>query len=232
MLDRAMDLYERYLTAYPDDEDASYQLVHACLFAKAYDRGLRHAQSKIAVQRLLWPTYLLYSYSGEMRQAVALARQEISFGQGGPAPAYFGPLVLATAGLHDEARRGWIRSAERLESRIRVADNERTRMFLALIYARLSDERAAREQVRRAQALNPGDPWVSFFASEVNAVLKDRAAALDALRASVAGGFLGLHYLDYYQQHPNGWFAYRDDPEFLRIRAGLAQKIAELRSRY
>jgi hypothetical protein len=62
--------------------------------------------------------------------------------------------------------------------------------------------------------------------------LADRDAALNALRRSVAGGFLGLHYLDYYQKPLYGWHRYRDDPEFKTIREGLARKIADLRARY
>jgi DNA-binding winged helix-turn-helix (wHTH) protein/tetratricopeptide (TPR) repeat protein len=232
MLDRAMDLYEKYLAAYPDDEDASYQLVHACLFAKAYDRGIRHAQPMVAVQRLMFPTYLLYANSGDFTHAVSLARQGIASGQGGPAPSYFAPLVLHSAGLPTEARAAWVRASERMEARLGHADNDRTRIFLGLIKARLGEDQPAREQVQRALALSPGDPWVFFFASELYAVLNDRSAALDSLRKSVASGFLGLHYLDYYQQPPNGWYTYRHDPEFSAIRAGLGRKIAELRTRY
>jgi hypothetical protein len=105
-------------------------------------------------------------------------------------------------------------------------------MFLAMIYARLQNERLAREQLRRAFAVNSRDPWLLVFASETYAILNDRDAAVDALRKSVAAGYLGLHYLDYYQHAPNGWYRYRDDPEFLQIRAGLARKIADLRTRY
>ena len=232
MLDRAMDLYERYVAAYPDDEDAWYQLVHTCLFAKAYERGLRHAQPMIARQRLLFPTYLLYANSGNLTHAVALARQSIAAGGGALTSPYFAPLVLDQAGLKTEARAAWVRGAAQLESRLRHGDNDRTRMFLGLIYARLHNASAAREQVSRALALSPDDPWVLYFASELYAVLGDRTAALDSLRRSVSAGFLGLHYVDYYQQSPNGWYAYRQDPEFMQIREGLARRIAELRTRY
>jgi DNA-binding winged helix-turn-helix (wHTH) protein/tetratricopeptide (TPR) repeat protein len=232
MLDRAIVLYERYVAAYPDDEDAWYQLVHACLFAKAYERGIRHAQRLVILQRLSFPTYLLYANSGDMPHAVALARHSIATGQNAPTTAYFSSLVLRSAGLEEEARGAWARAAERMETRLLRADNERTRMFLGLIYARLHKIQAAREQLSRALVLSPQDPWVLFFASELYAVLGDRPAALDSLRESVGAGFLGLHYLDYYQQPPNGWYAYRQDPEFVQIRNGLARKIAELRTRY
>lgn len=232
MLDRAMDLYERYVAAYPDDEEAWHQLVHACLFAKAYNRGLRHAEPLVARQRLLFPTYLLYANSGDMPHAVALARQSIQAGLGPPHTAYFSALVLYIAGLETEAHTAWLRAAAEMEDRLRRADNDRTRMFLGLMYARLKDSHAAREQVRRSLLLSPRDPWVLFFASELYAVLGDRTAALDSLRQSVSAGFLGLHYLDYYQQPPNGWYVYRQDPEFTQIRDGLARRIADLRTRY
>jgi tetratricopeptide (TPR) repeat protein len=232
MLDRAINLYERYLAAYPDDEDAWYQLVHACMFAKAYDQGLRYAQPLIARQRLLFPTYLLYANSGEMSHAVGLARQSIASTNGTTLTAYFAGLVLYSAGLEAEAYAAWTRAAAQAEARLRRTDNDRTRIFLGLMYARLKKVRAAREQVRRALALSPRDPWVYFFASELYAVLGDRTAAINSLRQSVSGGFLGLHYLDYYQQSPNGWYAQRRDPDFLQIRDGLARRIAELRTRY
>ena len=232
MLDRAMSLYERYLAAYPDDEDAAYQLVHACLFAKAYQRGIRHAQKLLAVQRLLFPTFLLYSNAGDLAHAVPLARQSIASPRGGTPAAYFAPMVLNIAGLHAEARTGWQHGAEGLEQRLGVSENERTRVFLAMIYTHLDRPDAAREHIRRALALNSGDPFTLFFASETYAQLGDRAAAIDALRRSVAGGFLGLQFLDYYQQEPNGWYRYREDPEFLAIHNGLAGKIADLRTRY
>jgi DNA-binding winged helix-turn-helix (wHTH) protein/tetratricopeptide (TPR) repeat protein len=232
MLDRAIDLYERYLTAYPDDQDAWYQLVHACLFAKAYDRGIRHAQRQLSAQRLLFPTFLLYFNAGDLPKALTLARQSIASNQGGAPEAYFAPLVVDSAGLHAEARAAWERAAERLEGRLGRAENERTRIFLAMTYARLGRQDAAREQIRRAIAVNAGDPSTLFFVSETYALLGDRAPAVDALRRSVAGGFLGLHFLDYYQQPPNGWSRFRQDPEFVSIHAGLAARIADLRTRY
>jgi DNA-binding winged helix-turn-helix (wHTH) protein/tetratricopeptide (TPR) repeat protein len=231
MLDRAIDLYERYLAAYPDDQDASYQLVHACLFAKAYARGIRHAQGPLSAQRLLFPTFLLYVYAGDLPKALTLARQSIASNQGLPA-AYFAPLVVASAGLQVEARAAWERAAVRLEGRLARSENERARIFLAMIYVRLGREGAAREQISRAIALNAGDPSTLFFVSETYALLGDRIAAVDALRRSVAGGFLGLHFLDYYQQPPNGWSGYRLDPEFVSIRAGLEARISDLRTRY
>jgi DNA-binding winged helix-turn-helix (wHTH) protein/tetratricopeptide (TPR) repeat protein len=232
MLDRAMDLFERYVAAYPDDEDAWFELVHACLFAKAYERGIRHAQPLVARQRLLFPTYLLYANSGDMPHAVALARQSIASGQGAPPTAYFSGLVLYKAGLETEAQAAWVRAAAHMEERLLRADNDRSRVFLGLIYARLHESRTAREQVRRALALSPGDPWVLFFASEIYALLGDRTAALESVRESVSSGFLGLHLLDYYQQAPNGWYAYRQEPAFVQIRDGLARRIADLRTRY
>jgi DNA-binding winged helix-turn-helix (wHTH) protein/tetratricopeptide (TPR) repeat protein len=232
MLDRAIDLYERYLAAYPDDQDASYQLVHACLFAKAYDRGIRHARRLLSTQRLLFPTFLLYFNAGDVPNALTLARQSIALNQGGAPAAYFAPLVVDSAGLQTEARAGWEHAAERLTGRLGRAENERTRVFLAMTYARLGRQAAAREQISRAIAVNAGDPSTLFFVSETYALLGDHLAAVDALRRSVAGGFLGLHFLDYYQQPPNGWFRYRQDAEFVSIRAGLAAKIADLRTRY
>jgi tetratricopeptide (TPR) repeat protein len=232
MLDRAIDSYERYLAAYPDDEDAAYQLVHACLFARQYERGIRHAQPLLAVQRLSFPTLLLYANSGDPGRAVALARQSIASRPAGTPEAYFAGQVLDRAGLHAEARAAWTDAAEDTKRRLAKIDNERSRMFLALIYSRLNRPQAAHAQIARALALNPGDPWILFFASETYALLDDRAAAFDALRRSVASGFLGLHYLDYYQQAPNGWSGYRNDPEFVAIRSGLDRKIVELRARY
>jgi DNA-binding winged helix-turn-helix (wHTH) protein/TolB-like protein len=232
MLDRAIALYERHLAAYPDDQDAWFQLVHACLFARAFERGIRYAEPHISVQRLLFPTFLLYANSGDLARAVPLARQSSASSVPGSVTGYFSALVLQSAGLQAEARVAWTRAAERAETGLSRADNERNRMFLAMIYARLQEPRAARDHVRRALTVNPDDPWILFFASETYAILADRTAALDALRRSVGGGFLGLHYLDYYQQAPNGWYRYRQDPEFIRIRTGLARKIAELRVRY
>jgi len=232
MLDRAIDMYERYLAIQPDDEVAMYNLVHACLFANQYDRGIRHAQPLVATQRLLFPTYLLYANSGDYANAVSLARQSLARHEEALTNSYFGALVLKGAGLEDEARSEWLTSVSRLKAKLELADNERTRMFLAMMLAQINQPAEAREQVQRAFALNPGDPWILFFASETYALLADRDAALNALRRSVAGGFLGLHYLDYYQKPLYGWHRYRDDPEFRAIRDGLARKIADLRARY
>jgi DNA-binding winged helix-turn-helix (wHTH) protein/tetratricopeptide (TPR) repeat protein len=231
MLDRAIDLYEQYVIAHPDDEDAWYQLVHACLFAKSYDRGLRHAQHLVAVQRLMFPTFLLYLNSGDLTHAVALARQSVAHKESLPAAAYFAGLVIYAAGQEAEASAAWKDAAERMNASLRKAENERTRMFLGLVYARLHEPDAARDQVRRAME-SQVDAWVLFFSSELYAILGDRSAAIQTLRQSVAAGFLGLHYLDYYQQSPNGWYAYRQDPEFVLIHDGLAHRIAELRTRY
>jgi tetratricopeptide (TPR) repeat protein len=232
MLDRAMDLYERYLAAYPDDQDGWFQLVHACLFAKAYDRGLRHARPHVAIQHLLFPTYLLYANSGAISRAVPLARQQIALDQSQIAPGYFSALVLDSAGFHEEAASAWTGAIRKIEAGLLHADNERKRAFLAMMYARLNQPDTAREQLARAHELKPGDPWLSFFSSETYALLGDRAAALAALRGSVAAGFLGVHYLHYYQEAPNGWHRFRNDPEYVQIRTGLEHKIAVLRTRY
>jgi tetratricopeptide (TPR) repeat protein len=232
MLDRAIDLYERYVAAYPDDADAWYQLVHACLFARQYDRGIRHAQPLLAVQRLAFPAFLLYANSGDLSRAVPLARQSAVPPPARTAAAYFAGQILDRAGLHAEAQAAWTAAAADAERQLAAADNERTRMFLALKYARLNRPDAARVQIARALALNAGDPWILFFASETYALLGDRSSAYESLRRSVGSGFLGIHYLDYYQHDPNGWHRYRNDAEFLAIRSGLERKIAELRARY
>jgi tetratricopeptide (TPR) repeat protein len=232
MLDRAMSLYERYLTVYPDDEGARNDLLTACVFADAYERGIRAAQPGLAVQRLFYPTHLLYANSGDFSRAVPMARQSMFSPSAGLNNGYFAGVVLKAAGLDDEAQRLWREVIERMNRNLDQVDNERTRMFLAMTYAQTRQANKAREQIERALALNPGDPWILFFASEAEALLADRAAALDYLRRSVANGFLGLHYLDYYQKPLYGWHRYRKDPDFRAIREGLARKIAELRTRY
>jgi DNA-binding winged helix-turn-helix (wHTH) protein/tetratricopeptide (TPR) repeat protein len=232
MLDRAIALYERYVAANPDDEDAWYQLVHACVFAGAYERGMRHAQSHIGLERLLFPTFLLPANSGDSSTAVSLARRTIASGKGSAAALYFAPLILWSAGFRAEARLAWQRAAETLDARLTGAENENTRKFLAMTCARLGRRTAARQHVRKVWESRPDDPWIGFFVSETHAILGDRAAAFDALRKTIAAGFLGLQYLDYYRQPPNGWYAYRHDPEFVAIRTNLERRISDLRTRY
>jgi len=140
--------------------------------------------------------------------------------------------VLHAAGFEAEARAEWERAADRLERRLAHDENERIRSFLAAIYARLDRAELAREQIRRSLDVKPGEPATRFFAAEVYAVLGDRAAALDALRQSVAGGFIGLPVVEYYEQEPNGLAAFSHDREYLSIRDGMARRIAELRARF
>jgi DNA-binding winged helix-turn-helix (wHTH) protein/TolB-like protein/Flp pilus assembly protein TadD len=231
MLDRASALYERYLASYPDDQVARNDFLHVAVFADAYDRGLRAARPALATQNLLYPTFVLYANSGDFARAAPMARQSSAMEQ---LPAlYFGPLVLKAAGFQDEARTAWSDGAAKVTALLSNAENERSRMWLAMIYAQLDRAGEARDQIHRALTLNPEDPWILFFASETHALLGDRAKALACLRKSVSQGFLGLHYLDYYHRKPLcGWNRYRADAEFLEIRNGLALKIAELRRRY
>jgi DNA-binding winged helix-turn-helix (wHTH) protein/TolB-like protein/Tfp pilus assembly protein PilF len=231
MLDRAADLYDRYLALNPEDEVARFDSVHVAVFANDCERGLRTAQPALASQRLLFPTFLLYANCGDFAHALPLARAALA---GGPLNVhlYFSPLVLKMAGREEEAKKGWEAGAERVGFWLAAADNERSHVWLAMIYAQLKRPEEAREQIRLALALNPEDPWILFFTSETQALLEDRLAALQSLRKSVARGFLGLHYLDYYQKPLYGWHLYRTDPEFLSIREGLARKIAELRNAY
>jgi DNA-binding winged helix-turn-helix (wHTH) protein/tetratricopeptide (TPR) repeat protein len=231
MLDRAADLYDRYLTSYPEDESARFDSVHVAVFATDCARGLRVAQPSLAMQRLAYPTFLLYANCGDFDHAVPLARRALT---GAPVVnhLYFAPLVLKAAGHEQEAQKAWLEGTERLSSMLAVADNERTHVWLAMLYAQLKRPDDAREQLRLALKLNPDDPWILFFSSETQALLDDRVAALQSLRRSVAGGFLGLHYLDYYQKPLYGWHRYRTDPEFLSIREGLARRIAALRTAY
>ena len=231
MLDRAADLYDRYLTSYPEDETARFDSVHVAVFANDCDRGIRTAQPALITQRLAFPTFLLYANCGDFARAIPLARQALA----GPpllVNLYFGPLVLKAAGREEESGKAWLAGTERIASLLAKVENERSHVWLAMLYAQLKRPDEAREQIRLALALNPEDPWILFFASETQALLEDRGAALQSLRRSVAGGFLGVHYLDYYQKPLYGWNHYRKDPEFLDIREGLARKIAELRKRY
>jgi predicted RNA polymerase sigma factor len=62
--------------------------------------------------------------------------------------------VLKGAGLQDEARSEWLTSVSRLKAKLELADNERTRMFLAMMLAQIDQPAEAREQVQRAFALN------------------------------------------------------------------------------
>jgi DNA-binding winged helix-turn-helix (wHTH) protein/tetratricopeptide (TPR) repeat protein len=232
MLDRSMDLFERYLASHPDDALTMSEFLHVCLFARSYERGIRHATPFLATGRLLYPTYLLYANSGDLKNGVLLSRESLNARQPGPAILYFSPFVLQQAGYEQEAREAWQHSAKVMRDRLEDVDNERTRMFLAMTYAKLEQSEEARNQISQALALNPGDPWVLFFASETYALMGDREAAISALRQSVARGYLGLHYLDYYQLPGYGLNRYRTNPEFLSIRSGLGQKIESLKSRY
>jgi tetratricopeptide (TPR) repeat protein len=173
---------------------------------------------------------MLYANCGDFGHAIPLARQAL--GTSLLVHLYFGPLVLKPAGREEEAKEAWLVGTERLASLLANAENERSHVWLAMLYAQLKRPDEAREQIRLALALNASDPWILFFASETEALLQDRVAALKSLRRSVAGGFLGLHYLDCYQKPLYGWSRYRTNPEFLSIREGLARKIAELRQRY
>jgi DNA-binding winged helix-turn-helix (wHTH) protein/tetratricopeptide (TPR) repeat protein len=231
MLDRAADYYERYLVSYPDDESARFDLVHVAVFANDYERGLRAARPALAMQRLPFPTFLLYANAGDFAHAVPLVKQALA-GSENFVHLYFGPLVLKAAGQDKAATRAWLDTSDRLSSLLGSADNERTHLWLAMTNAQLNRPAMARKHIRNALALNPDDPWVLFFVSETEALLGNHDAALVALRTSVNRGFLGLHYLDYYQRPLYGWNRYRKDPEFLAIRDGLARKIADLRARY
>jgi DNA-binding winged helix-turn-helix (wHTH) protein/tetratricopeptide (TPR) repeat protein len=231
MLDRAADLFDRYLALNPEDEAARFDAVHVAVFANDCERGIRTAQPALATQRLLFPTFLLYANCGDFDHSIPLVRQALA---GSPIAVhlYFGPLVMKAAGREEEAKQEWVKGAERLSSWLAGVDNERTHAWLAMLYAQLKRQDEAREQIRLALALNSRHPWLQFFVSETQALLGDRDAALQSLRKSVGGGFLGLHYLDYYQKPLYGWNRYRTDSEFLSIRDGLARKIADLRKIY
>ncbi len=232
MLDRAMDLYERYLASHPEDDGVRTDLVTLCVFADAYERGIRAAAPALVVQRLYYPADLLYANSGDSQRAVEMARKSIAPASAGVAALYFGPLILKAAGLEQEARETWTRAAELISARLRVEDNARTRIWLAMMYAQLGRGDDVREQIRRGIELNQArDPWTLFFSSETYALIGDRTSAIDSLRECIAKGFLGLHYLTYYQKPFYGWHRYRSDPEFRAIYAGLAQRVADLRAR-
>lgn len=161
-----------------------------------------------------------------------MARKSVAPASAGTAALYFGPLILKAAGLEQEARESWIRAAELITARLTVNDNARTRIWLVMTYAQLGREKDALEQIRRAIELNQGsNPWTQFFSSETYALMGDRTSAINSLRECIAKGFLGLHYLTYYQKPFYGWHRYRSDPEFRAIYAGLAQKVADLRAR-
>lgn len=232
MADRAVEMYGRYVAAYPDDDDAWYQLVLACAHAGAWERGIQHAQRRLEVQRLRFPALLVYMFSGNSAQAVSLARQSLASPRSSPAALYLAPLALSSAGFATEARSGWEHAARTIETRLNAVDNQQTRCYLAMTRARLGQTDNAWRELRQALDTDPEDLTALLYASEAYALLGDRTAALRALRRAVARGFLGLQYLDIYRRAPHGWHAYRNDPEFLQVYSALARKIADLRVRY
>jgi tetratricopeptide (TPR) repeat protein len=164
MLDRAVDLYERYLASHPEDDSVRSDLVTACVFADAYAQGIRAAAPALAVQRMYYPADLLYANSGDCQRAVEMARKSIAPASASNPALYFGPLILRSAGLEEEARQSWSRATGLMAARLSVNDNARTRMWLAMMYAQLARGEDAREQILRGiERSQGGDPWTRFL---------------------------------------------------------------------
>ena len=115
------------------------------------------------------------------------------------------------------------------EAELRLADEYRKRVILALIYARLGQAAEARDHIRRALALNPGHPWTLFLAGEMEGLLGNRQAALSYVRQAVDRDWLQLPYFDHYQRSDHGFYAIRNDPRFRALRSEVARRVEELR---
>jgi tetratricopeptide (TPR) repeat protein len=230
LCDRAIPLYEKALAAEPDNREFRTQLARIYFFLGEYKKGVE-VISALPPSQVGTFGMLLYAETGEMSKALQAAARP-DRGMGGFSRFVRGS-VLTAAGDLAGAREIWTEAVRNGEALLAKNENPGVRYGLSLNYARLGKKEQALFHIHHALAPDPRHPVFLFFAAEVYALLGDRRRALDSLKAAVENGFFNLPMIEAMARSSIcTLYTLRDDPEFLAIRADLARRVDELRSRY
>jgi tetratricopeptide (TPR) repeat protein len=228
MPDRAIPIFEQALRMDPEEPSVPGRLALAAYWVGQHRRGQQVLQTQLQKEGAPLAELNLAVATGQRAKARSVGPGNLEDRSSLLLVAFSG-FILRDIGEGDHARRIL---RERLPAcRARMADvqNERGQIALGLIYSILGDKSHAHEQEELALEVNPGDPWMLFFSSEIEAELGEDRQAIDRLQRSLARGFLAQHYLDW----PHGpLYRLRTNPEVGALRATLASRIASLRKRY
>jgi tetratricopeptide (TPR) repeat protein len=229
MMDKATSVLEDALRADPNDEVTRYHLGFTYYFSRQYLRGLDVLAPIADVPRVRWILPFHYADLGNCGKATELARLH-------PKPLdfqrFFLTRIFEICGDPDSARSEVRADVAEVENLLARSDSSRIRMVLGLEYAELGRRADALEQVRRAQALSPGNSFILFYAGETHAILGNQREALSYLRQAVDRGWVALYYFD---QHERPYFPLHsliDDPEFRALRDEVARRVDELKKIY
>ena len=119
-----------------------------------------------------------------------------------------------------------------MEAALGRNENPYTRALLGMTYAKLGRREESLHHMRQSLAPEPHHPIFLFFSAQTYGLLGDHQNALRSIRTAVENGFFNLPLIEFVARPPMGLAILRDDSEFRILRADLARRLNELRSRY
>lgn len=177
----------------PDHFRAYSSLGGIYVYQGAFDRAVEMFRRSLAIK----PSTQAYSnlaavhiFQGHSSEAVSLLEKAIALGEtshevlGNLADAY-----SLTPGFSSKAPAAYEQAVDLAYKALAVNPNDPARANLAFYLIRLGNRKQALEEIERALKQSPKDQNILFWAALVYEFAGDRENALDALNASVAGGY-------------------------------------------
>jgi TolB-like protein len=239
--DRAVPLYEKALRWEPESREFRTQLARIYFFRGEYGKGI-DVISGWPLSRLgsFGMTFglLLYVETGQLDKAVQAIREERLRDPSPPLngfAAYVRGAVLEAAGDLTGARQIWTDAVWQSEALLAKQESPNPVYAYGLIlnYAKLGNREKAMHFVHQSLAPDPCHPVRLFMAAEAHALLGNRYESLDSLKAAVKNGFFNLPLVEgMARSRICTLYSLRNDPEYLAIRADLARRVGQLRTRY
>jgi TolB-like protein/Flp pilus assembly protein TadD len=233
MLERAIPFYQKAVSLDPLDPVIRSEYARCYLHTGEYQKGLDVLLPILAQdQNGQWVAMQLYARLSQFDKTIEMAKRAVE-----KYPNSIGnwSVLVGTyvaSGQIDQARTAWLGGAQLFEARVAAVENERTRINMGLIYARLGERDKALQHAQRAVSLHSDDPWVLYQTCLINAWLGRRREALDYFKQALAHDFLSVHYVAHDQRPNLALYNLRDDPEFKALYAQLQKKVEELKARY
>jgi DNA-binding winged helix-turn-helix (wHTH) protein/TolB-like protein/Tfp pilus assembly protein PilF len=222
--DRAIPLFEKAIAGEPDNAAFREQLARIHLYARDYEKGSQ-AIAGLLPHQVGWFGAILYAESGHGKATEIRAMVR-------PSGGYFNGLALALVGDQRGATELWTNGVRYREALAARNDSPYNHSALAWMYAALGKREQALYHMRESLSPEPHHPILLFFAAETHGILGERQPSLRSLRTAIENGFFNLPMIDFASRPKRPLAILREDPEFHVLRADLARRVDELRTRY
>jgi TolB-like protein/tRNA A-37 threonylcarbamoyl transferase component Bud32/Tfp pilus assembly protein PilF len=207
----------------PDLAEAHASRGLALTAAKRYLEAEREFETAIVLDPALFEAYYFYARlcftQGKYEKAVEMYRRA---GEVNP-DDYQSPSLEAftyrTMNRMQEAKEAYARSLEAIERHVEFNPDDSRAIYLgATALIDLGQRGRAFEWIRRAEAIDPGDPYLLYGVACFYSRTDDAKAAVDYFEKSIAAGFAHKEWV----LHDSDFDSIRDNPRFKSLVEGMS----------